>query len=396
MNIMCINMQNCKTDKKIVILGSTGSVGRQTVEVAADLGAKVLALAGSRSVDTIEAQARLTKPRFCVMSDENAADDLRVKLADTGIKVYAGKKALLEAAALEDADVIFNSIGQSAGLDPTISALNAGKTLALANKESIVMAGELVMKLARSKNAKIIPVDSEHSAIFQCLQGQDSKALKSILLTASGGPFFGKTKDEMRSISPEQALAHPTWKMGARITIDSATLMNKGFEVIEAVHLFGVKPEQVQVVVHRESIIHSMVEYTDNAIIAQLSCPDMRLCAQYAMTYPERVPGLMSRLDLTELGKLTFFKPDTENFPLLKLAFECIKQGGTMTAALNAADEIAVSQYLDGLIGFCDIPEVVERTLDKCINIQKPNIEDIHAASKKAMLEAAAICKSLH
>ena len=244
-------MQTKRIEKKIVILGSTGSVGRQTVEVAADLGAEVLALAGSRSVGTMETQARLLRPRFCVMSDEEAAEELRIKLADTDIKVVAGRNALLEAAAIEDADVIFNSIGQSAGLDPTIAALNAGKTLALANKESIVMAGELVMSLARSKNAKIIPVDSEHSAIFQCLQGQERAALKSILLTASGGPFFGKTRSEMESITPEQALAHPTWNMGAKITIDSATLMNKGFEVIEAVHLFGVRPEQVRVIVHR-------------------------------------------------------------------------------------------------------------------------------------------------
>ena len=389
-------MQTKRIEKKIVILGSTGSVGRQTVEVAADLGAEVLALAGSRSVGTMETQARLLRPRFCVMSDEKAAEELRIKLADTDIKVFAGRNALLEAAAIEDADVIFNSIGQSAGLDPTIAALNAGKTLALANKESIVMAGELVMSLARSKNAKIIPVDSEHSAIFQCLQGQERAALKSILLTASGGPFVGKTRSEMESITPEQALAHPTWNMGAKITIDSATLMNKGFEVIEAVHLFGVRPEQVRVIVHRESIIHSMVEYTDNAVIAQLSLPDMRLCAQYAMTFPERLPGLMGRLDLTKLGKLTFFEPDYENFPLLRLAIECAKQGGTLPAALNSADEVAVSQYLDGLISFGKIPFVVEKTLEKCINIHNPTLEEIHSAAKSAMLEAAAICKSLH
>ncbi len=389
-------MQTKRIEKKIVILGSTGSVGRQTVEVAADLGAEVLALAGSRSVGIMETQARLLRPQFCVMSDEKAAEELKTKLADTGIKVYSGKSSLLEAAAIEDADVIFNSIGQSAGLDPTIAALNAGKTLALANKESIVMAGELVMSLAKSKNAKIIPVDSEHSAIFQCLQGQERAALKSILLTASGGPFFGKTRSEMESITPEQALAHPTWNMGAKITIDSATLMNKGFEVIEAVHLFGVRPEQVRVIVHRESIIHSMVEYTDNAVIAQLSLPDMRLCAQYAMTFPERMPGLMERLDLTKLGKLTFFEPDYENFPLLRLAIECVKQGGTLPAALNSADEVAVSQYLDGFISFGEIPFVVEKTLEKCINIHNPTLEEIHSAAKIAMIEAAAICKSLH
>lgn len=383
-------------DKKIVILGSTGSVGRQTVEVAVDLGARVLALAGSRSVETMESQARLLKPELCVMTDERAANDLRTKLSDTDVKVYSAKSALLSAASHEDADVIFNSIGQSAGLEPTIAALNAGKTLALANKESIVMAGELVMKLANEKSAKIIPVDSEHSAIFQCLQGQDRAAVKSILLTASGGPFFGKKSSELASITPEQALAHPTWNMGKKITIDSSTLMNKGFEVIEAVHLFNIKPENVRVVVHRESIIHSMVEYDDNAVIAQLSLPDMRLCAQYAMTYPTRVPGLMGRLDLAKLGKLSFFEPDFENFPLLRIAYDCVKQGGTLTAALNAADEVAVSQYLEGFIGFNDIAAVVEKALEKCINIQKPTLEDIYAASKKSMLDAAAICKSLH
>lgn len=383
-------------NKKIVILGSTGSVGKQTVEVAADLGAEVLALAGSRSVDTMEAQARQLRPKFCVMSDERAANELKTKLADTSVEVRFGKNALLEAAALPEADIIYNSIGQSAGLEPTLSALNAGKTLALANKESIVMAGDIVMRTSREQNAQIIPVDSEHSAIFQCLQSGRRSDLKRILLTASGGPFFGMKRDELVDITPERALAHPTWNMGARLTIDSATLMNKGLEFIEAVHLFNVKPEQVEVVVHRESIIHSAVEYTDNAIIAQLSLPDMRLCAQYALTYPERVEGIMGQLDLTAVGKLTFYKPDMENFPLLQMAMDCIKVGGTLPAALNAADEVAVSQYLDGYIGFNDIPDVVYKTLQKCINIQNPTISDILATSEQAMLEAAALCKSLH
>lgn len=383
-------------DKKIVILGSTGSVGRQTVEVAADLGANVLALAGSRNVEIMQEQARLLAPEFVVMSDERAANDLKIRLFDTKTKVFSGKNALLEAASLDEADIIFNSIGQSAGLEPTLAALEAKKTLALANKESIVMAGELVMRLAKCNNRQIIPVDSEHSAIFQCLQGHDRADVRSILLTASGGPFFGKTFSELKDITPAQALAHPTWKMGAKITIDSSTLMNKGFEVIEAMHLFDIRPEQIQVIVHRESIIHSAVEYNDNAIIAQMSLPDMRLCAQYAMTYPKRMPGLMERLDLVKLGSMTFYKPDLANFPLLGIAFECAKQGGTMTAALNAADEVAVSQYLDGFIGFCDIPAVVEKTLSKCINIHNPTISDILETSKNAMLEAAAICKSLH
>ena len=388
-------MQN-KIDKKIVILGSTGSVGSQTVEVAADLGAEVLALAGARNVNKMQEQARLLAPKYVVMSDEHAANELKIKLFDTKTKVFAGKNALLEMAALDEADIIFNSIGQSAGLEPTLTALEAKKTLALANKESIVMAGELVMGLAKRNNCQIIPVDSEHSAIFQCLKGQNRDDVRSIILTASGGPFFGKTIAEMESITPKQALAHPTWNMGAKITIDSSTLMNKGFEVIEAMYLFNIKPEQIQVVIHRESIIHSAVEYNDNAIIAQMSLPDMRLCAQYAMTYPRRLPGIMSRLNFFELGKMTFYKPDLANFPLLRIAFECAEQGGTMTAALNAADEVAVSQYLDGFIGFNDIPRVVEKSLEKCINIQNPNISDIFDVSKQTMLEAAAICKSLH
>jgi 1-deoxy-D-xylulose-5-phosphate reductoisomerase len=383
-------------NKKIVILGSTGSVGCQTAEAAEILGAKVLALAASNNVELMEKQARKFKPEYCVMSNTSAANDLKLKLADTSVKVMSGKEALLEAAAHPEADVIYNSISQSAGLEPTLSALKAGKTLALANKESIVMAGELVMKTARENNAQIIPVDSEHSAIFQCLQTGNINNLSRILLTASGGPFFGMKRDQLGEITPERALAHPTWKMGERITIDSATLMNKGFEVIEAVHLFGVKPEQIEVVIHRESIIHSMVEYNDNAVIAQLSLPDMRLCAQYALTYPERLPGLVGRLDLTELGKLTFYKPDYESFPLLRLATECIKAGGVLPAALNAADEVAVSQFLDGYIGFNDISDVVEKTISKCKNILNPTLSDIISASSNAMLEAAALCKSLH
>lgn len=383
-------------DKKIVILGSTGSVGRQTVEVAADLGARVLALAGSRSVGIMEEQARQLNPEFVVMSDERAASELKIRLADTPIDVRRGREALLEAASLPEADLIYNSIGQSAGLEPTLSALSAGKRLALANKESIVTAGELVMRTAREHNAEIIPVDSEHSAIFQCLRGENRGDVSRILLTASGGPFFGMKREQLADITPTRALAHPTWKMGAKITIDSATLMNKGFEVIEAVHLFGVRPEQVEVIVHRESIIHSMVEYTDNAIIAQLSCPDMRLCAQYALTYPHRVEGLMKRLDLTDIGTLSFYKPDYESFPLLRLAIDCIKAGGTLPAALNAADEVAVSQFLEGFIGFNDIADVVEKTIEKCINIQNPTLSDIKSVSRQAMLEASALCKSLH
>lgn len=376
-------------NKTVAILGSTGSVGRQTVEVAADLGARVAVLAAARDTNTMESQARLLKPRKCVLEDEAAARELKVKLADTDIAVEGGHTALLEAAACEEADVVFNSVGGSQGLEPTLTAVGAGKTVGLANKESIVMAGEHVMRLAKEKNATIIPVDSEHSAIFQCLR--DGNEISRILLTASGGPFFGMKRDELRGITPERALAHPTWSMGQKITVDSATLMNKGFEVIEAVHLFGVKPSQVEVVVHRESIIHSMVEYNDNAIIAQLSLPDMRLCAQYAMTYPERVSGIMDKLDLTALGKLTFYKPDTESFPLLKLAYDAIEEGGIMPCALVAADEEAVEAFIKGRLGFDRIADAVAEALAGIKNIKAPSIPEILEAAREAKLAAARV-----
>ncbi len=382
-------------EKTIVILGSTGSVGTQTVEVAADLGVRVDTLAAGRDYKTMEKQARLLKPRLCVMEDEGAARELRTRLADTDIKVEGSHDAVLLAAADTKADVIFNSVGGSAGLEPTMCAVRAGKTIGLANKESIVMAGDFVMSEARRTGAKIIPVDSEHSAIFQCLEGRNSNEISRILLTASGGPFFGMSRSEMAGITPERALAHPTWKMGQKITVDSATLMNKGFEVIEAVHLFGVSPDKVDVVVHRESIIHSMVEYNDNAVLAQLSLPDMRLCAQYAMTYPERVPGIMGKLDLTSLAKLTFFKPDMEAFPLLALAYEAIPTGGGVPAALVAADEAAVEAFIGGKIGFSEIYDVVAAALDKCGKIPLACVEDAYAAAERGRRTAEDIIASL-
>lgn len=368
-------------NKIISILGSTGSVGQQTVEVAAALNVRVAALAAFSDVYTMEKQARLLMPEVCVMKNENSAKDLKVKLADTSIKVYGGYEALLEASRGYGADIVFNSIGGSAGFEPTMAALDEGKTLALANKESIVMAGTLVMKKAKENNSLIIPVDSEHSAVFQCLQNgaRSVDEVSRIILTASGGPFFNMNQAELKTITPERALAHPTWKMGKKITIDSATLMNKGFEVIEAVHLFGLSANKVDVVIHRESIIHSMVEYNDNAILAQLSLPDMRLCAQYAMTYPQRCSGIMERLDLTKLGTLSFFKPDMKAFPLLKLAYDSISKG----ALLVGADEAAVEAFLDKKISFTDINNVVIKTV---YDLPSPadNIEDIRASSAEA------------
>lgn len=377
-------------NKTISILGSTGSVGTQTVEVAAELGIKVEMLAANRDVTTMEKQARLLHPRLCVMEDEEAAKALKVSLADTDIEVRGSHEAMLTAIRESDADIVFNSIGGSYGLEPTLAAIDAGKDIALSNKESIVMAGDIVMSAARKKGIKIIPVDSEHSAIFQCLR--DGNEIKRILLTASGGPFFGKSKSELSAITPEMALAHPTWKMGAKITIDSATLMNKGFEVIEAVHLFGVSPKQVEVVIHRESIIHSMVEYNDNAVIAQMSLPDMRLCAQYAMTYPDRVSGIMGELDLTRIGSLTFHKPDMESFPLLKLAYEAIERGGIVPASLVAADEEAVAAFMAGKIGFADIYSVVSRAIENCPRVENPTVDEIIAFSEEARARASEFC----
>ena len=302
----------------IIILGSTGSVGTQAIDVAEKEGIRVLALSADSNVDLIEKQARKLSVSACAMSNERAAADLRLRLADTDIKVYSGSAGICRMVEdIESTNVIaINSIVGGAGLKPTLAALNSGKKLALANKESLVVGGHEVMRVAKEKNLCILPVDSEHSAIFQSLRSGEGSEIKRILLTASGGPFFGCTPEELCDITPERALAHPTWKMGAKITIDSATLMNKGFEVIEAVHLFDVAPEKVQVVVHRESIIHSAVEYIDNSIIAQLSKPDMRHCVQYALTHPKRTFGVTEELDLFSVGKLTFAKPDMETFRL--------------------------------------------------------------------------------
>ena len=351
----------------IIVLGSTGSVGTQAIDVAEKEGIRVLALSAASNVDLIEAQARRLSVLACAMSNERAAAELKIRLADTDIKVYSGSQGICRMIEeIDDKNVIaINSIVGGAGLLPTLAVLNSGKRLALANKESLVVGGHEVMRVAREKNLEILPVDSEHSAIFQSLRAGDKKEIKKILLTASGGPFFGYTPDELCGITPERALAHPTWKMGAKITIDSATLMNKGFEVIEAVHLFDVSPDKVQVVVHRESIIHSAIEYIDNSIIAQMSKPDMRHCVQYALTHPKRTVGVTEELDIFSVGKLTFYKPDMETFRLLALAYEAIRLGGGVPAVLNFANEVAVDAFLKKQIGFTDIQRVVEETVLK-------------------------------
>ena len=351
----------------ITVLGSTGSVGEQGLDVARRAGIPVHALSANKNAQRIEEQAREFGVKACAMADENAAKELRQRLSDTSIRVYAGTEGIEEMLSVPYApdETVLNSIIGEAGLRPTLATLRCGKRLALANKESLVCAGKIVMNLAEKKAIEILPVDSEHSAIFQALRAGSKKEIKRILLTASGGPFYGYSKEELLAITPARALAHPTWNMGAKITIDSATLMNKGFEVIEAVHLFGVTPRQIEVLIHRESIMHSAVEYTDNSVIAQMSVPDMRLCVQYALTHPRRTESVIPELDLTKLGMLTFAKPDRQTFPLLSLAIHAIEEGGALPAVLNAANEVAVAAFLQEKLSFPGIFSVVEETVSK-------------------------------
>lgn len=351
-------------NKNIAVLGSTGSVGEQALDVADKFGMTVSAISANRSFKRVEEQARKFKVRAIAMADAEAAAELKIRLADTSAKIYAGETGICEMISSQKRDCVVNSIIGEAGLLPTLSVIDSGARLALANKESLVVAGEIVMAAAKNKKVEVLPVDSEHCAIYQCLKAGRQSEIKRILLTASGGPFFGKKAGELKDIKVAEALAHPTWKMGAKITIDSATLMNKGFEVIEAAHLFGVTADKIKVVVHRESIIHSMVEYIDNSIIAQLSVPDMRLCAQYAITYPDRCDAVIEELDLIKASKLTFAEPDTDTFSLLSYAVDCIGKGGALPAVLNAANEIAVAEFLKGKIGFYAITETVCSVVD--------------------------------
>ncbi|MBR2335910.1 MAG: 1-deoxy-D-xylulose-5-phosphate reductoisomerase [Clostridia bacterium] len=382
---------------KMMILGSTGSVGEQAVDVAKMMGVKVDAISAHRNVKRAEEQARFFGVKACAMSDADAANDLKVRLADTDIKVYSGTDGICEMVAEVGSDIpeeyiVENSIVGEAGLLPTLATIKSGKRLALANKESLVVGGDIVMSAAKESGMEILPVDSEHCAIFECLRAGKKSEIKSLILTASGGPFYGRNADELRDVTVEKALAHPTWKMGPKITVDSATLMNKGFEVIEAVHLFGVRPEQVKVVVHRESIIHSAVEYIDNSVIAQMSVPDMRHCVQYALTYPDRMTAETKPLDLFEVGKLSFAAPDMETFVLLKKAYEAIEKGGALPAVLNAANEEAVAAFLDEKIGFYDIFTVVSGTLDMYLFADKAcNLDEILAIAREARITAGEI-----
>ena len=367
------------------VLGSTGSVGEQALDVARVENVPVRLITANKSVLRAEEQIREFHPAYAVMADEGAAKDLAVRVKDTDTRVLSGAEAIGDAIYQLAPPVVIHSILGEAGLMPTLWALDAGCRLGLANKESIVIAGDLVMAKEREGKGKIIPVDSEHSAIFQCLSCGRSEEIKKIILTASGGPFFGRTRGELDGVTVEETLAHPTWKMGAKITVDSATLMNKGFEVIEAVRLFGVSPAQVEVAVHRESIIHSAVEYIDHAVIAQMSVPDMRLCVQYAMSYPCRAAGAVSQLDLFSVGKLTFAKPDMKTFGLLALAFDCVKKGGGATAALNAANEIAVEAFLQKRISFGAIEETVREAVAEASFLENArSLEELIAADRAA------------
>ena len=374
----------------ISLLGSTGSIGRQSLEVIQACGMKVGALTANSNVVRMEEQARQFQPELAVMMDEQAAADLKVRLADTPVRVAGGLEGLLEAAELPKADTVITAVVGMVGLRPTMAAIREGKRIALANKETLVCAGQLVTEEARDYGAKILPVDSEHSALFQSLQGcKDRGEVKRLILTCSGGPFFGKTRKELEGMTREDALQHPNWSMGAKITVDSATLMNKGLEFIEAMHLYQMPPEKISIVVHRESIIHSLVEYCDNAMIAQLGTPDMRLPIQYALTWPERVVGPATPLDLCSCGPLTFARPDTETFQCLALALEAAKTGGTAGAILNGANEAAVALFLEGKIGFLDIADRVRGAMEQVKVIADPSMTQVleaDAAAREAVL----------
>lgn len=371
--------------RTISILGSTGSVGRQALDVAESCGFSVAALTVNSSVELAEAQARKFKPGLVVAAEETAAADLKIRLADTDIKVLGGAEALLEAATVSEADTVLTAVVGIAGLRPTLAAIDAGKRIALANKETLVCAGELVVSRAKDRGVDIVPVDSEHSAIFQCLQGSRGRhEVKKLIITASGGPFYGKSCEELSLVTKAQALKHPNWAMGAKITIDSATLMNKGLEFIEAMRLYELPREQIDIVVHRESIVHSLVEFRDGAILAQLGTADMRLPIQYALTWPDRTEGPAAALDLFSCPPLTFGRPDTETFRCLALALECAGKGGTSTAVLNGANEAAVALFLDDRVSFLDIARLVEGALERVPMVQNPTLEDILAADQAA------------
>lgn len=367
--------------KTISVLGSTGSIGRQTISAAGRLGVGVCAITGNSNIDLIENQARAIKPKFAAVYDEDKAKLLKIALADTNIRIGSGLSGLCEAAAMDEAEAVVTAVSGSIGLIPTLTAIDRGARIALANKETLVCAGEIVMGRMRERGAVIIPVDSEHSAIFQCLAGRSAKKeLARILLTASGGPFRGLGRDETKDMTPAQAVSHPNWNMGAKISVDSATMMNKGLEIIEAMHLFSVGPERIKVLIHPQSIIHSMVELIDGSVIAQLGVPDMGLPIQYALTYPERLESASEKLDFTALKGLAFDEPDMDKVPCLALAIRAANMGGTAPAVLSAANEEAVALFLSGRMGFNEIYECVLSALESIEIVLHPDLEAINEA----------------
>lgn len=367
------------------VLGSTGSIGTQALEVCEKLNIRVTALAAGGNTELLEKQARKFKPSLVAVFDEKKASLLKAALKDTDIRVVSGMDGLCLAASHEECDTVLNSVVGMVGLLPTLTAAKAHKNIALANKETLVSGGSLVMQAVKENGVKLYPVDSEHSAIFQCLQGvPNDKALSRLILTASGGPFFGRTKKELEGVTVEQALKHPNWSMGQKITIDSATMMNKGLEIIEASWLFDMPQDKIDVVVHRESIIHSLIELTDNSVIAQLGMPDMKIPIQYALTYPERLPCAVKRLSLADVGKLTFFEPDIEAFECMQICREALERGGLCPAAANGANEEAVGLFLEGKIPFLKIPELVRAAMLRQNSVEAKSIDDVLNADKAA------------
>lgn len=371
--------------KKIAILGSTGSIGTQTLEIVRqNKDLQVAALAAGSNVARMEEQIREFRPSAAAMWSEEACRDLKARVADTGVRICCGMEGLLEIAAMEDVEVLVTAIVGMIGIRPTIAAIENGKTIALANKETLVTAGHIIMPLAAKHKVSILPVDSEHSAIFQSMNGERKERISKLLLTASGGPFRGRGRDELKAIKAEEALKHPNWAMGRKITIDSATMVNKGLEVMEAKWLFGVDLDRIEVVVHPQSVIHSMVEYVDGAVMAQLGMPDMKLPIAYALFYPDRRPMDGKKLDFFELGRMTFEKPDLETFAGLRLAFEAARTGGSMPTVYNAANEMAVGLFLENKIGFLQIPELIAACMERHKVLANPGVEEILQAEQEA------------
>ena len=380
--------------ENLSILGSTGSIGKQSLDVCRKCGYGVKALTAFSSVDEIEKQAREFKPEKVALVDEKAAADLKIKLADTDIKVLGGMDGVCECAEIQSADTVLNSVVGMAGLKPTLTAIYAGKKIALANKETLVAGGQLVMSEAKKHGVEILPVDSEHSAVFQCLAGEVGNPIEKVILTASGGPFRTCTMEQLKTVTKVQALKHPNWEMGAKITIDSASMMNKGFEVIEAKWLFGVQPGQIEVVVHPQSVIHSMVQFEDGAIKAQLGMPDMRLPIQYAFSYPDRINSSFDRLDFSKCTNLTFEQPDTKRFRNLALAYESMYRGGNMPCIVNAANEVVVAAFLRDEISFLGMSDVIEHTMGQVSFVQTPTYDDYVATDAEARrIARELICK---